>query len=68
MFVWAEGPPGTDIPKLYDQALSGNIAFVPGRYFFADTSRGGTTMRLNFTSSHPEVLRKAVRALSELIQ
>ncbi len=68
MFLWAEGPEGTDIPDLYEKALARNVAFVPGRYFYADPDRGGRTMRLNFTNADLDVLRKAVGTLGELIR
>ncbi len=67
MFLWAEGPVGTDILKLYEKALSRNVAFVPGRYFFAHPDSGSRTMRLNFTNANPDMLQKAIRTLASLI-
>ena len=66
MFLWVEGPENTDIMTLYQQALDRNVAFVPGRYFYADPDGGNHTMRLNFTNAEPEVLKKAVSVLGEL--
>lgn len=67
MFLWAEGPPGIDIPGIYEKALSRNVAFVPGRYFYADPDNGGRTMRLNFTNAGPEELQRAVATLGTII-
>lgn len=68
MFLWAEGPPGTDIPGIYEKALSKQVAFVPGRYFYAYPENGGRTMRLNFTNADPEELRLAVATLGAIIK
>jgi 2-aminoadipate transaminase len=59
MFLWAEGPPTLDVLALYEHCVSHGIAFVPGRYFFANGG-GETTMRLNFTSAEAPVLERAV--------
>lgn len=67
MFLWAEGPPGIDIPGIYEKALLRNVAFVPGRYFYADPDNGGRTMRLNFTNAGPEELQRAVATLGTII-
>lgn len=67
MFLWAEGPSGTDIPRIYEKALSKNVAFVPGRYFYADPKNGGRTMRLNFTNADPDELRQAIATLADII-
>lgn len=68
MFVWAEGPNGTDIDTLYTRALEKNVAFVPGKYFFADASHGTSSMRLNFTKADPETLKRAVTILADVIR
>ena len=68
MFVWAEGPDGTDSLGLYNQALERGIAFVPGRYFFADPGKGEGCMRLNFSNSTPEILTAAVQTLGGIIR
>jgi len=67
MFIWAEGPERLDTQKLYDQAVARNVAFVPGRYFFAEPEKGLSTMRLNFTMNGEEDIRKAVRTLGGVL-
>ncbi|MDF1569778.1 MAG: PLP-dependent aminotransferase family protein [Spirochaetaceae bacterium] len=67
MFLWAVGPAGTDTLEIYHQALERNVAFVPGRYFYADPARGEAAMRLNFTNADPDSLLKAVSTLGEIV-
>lgn len=66
MFLWVEGPENLDIMEFYKEALARHVAFVPGRYFFADPAGGTHTMRLNFTNADPDVIRDAIAVLGEL--
>ncbi len=66
MFLWVEGPEEQDIIELYEKALEQHVAFVPGRYFFADPARGAHTMRLNFTNADPDAIRQAIAVLGKL--
>ena len=59
MFLWAQGPAELDVLALYERCVASGIAFVPGRFFFANGG-GETTMRLNFTSADEPVLDRAV--------
>ncbi|MDX2509706.1 MAG: PLP-dependent aminotransferase family protein [Desulfobacterales bacterium] len=67
MFVWVEGPPGYDMSALYQRAIRKNVAFVPGKYFFADSQSGKETMRLNFTMADEATIEGAIHVLSKLI-
>ena len=67
MFIWAEGPDKLDTQKLYQQAVARNVAFVPGRYFYADPEKGFSAMRLNFTMSAEAEIRKAIRTLGGVV-
>ena len=66
MFLWVEGPDELDAMELYHRALEEHVAFVPGRYFYADPTKGRHTMRLNFTNAEPDVIASAVTTLGEL--
>ena len=68
MFVWVEGPKGTDMDAIYWKAVKRGVAFVPGRHFFADSREGHETMRLNFTMADAATLDRAVAVLAEVIQ
>ncbi len=67
MFIWAEGPPGIDMEKLYWKAVEKNVAFVPGKYFYSSPGEGIETMRLNFTMTDEETIDRSVRILAEVI-
>lgn len=68
MFLWAEGPKGFDVGPIYQEAVNRNVAFVPGRYFYADEADGLHTMRLNFTMSDEETIQRAVRTLAGIVK
>jgi 2-aminoadipate transaminase len=68
MFIWAEGPAGFDMEKLYHKSVRKNVAFVPGKYFYASRGEGIETMRLNFTMADEETIDRAVKLISEVIK
>ncbi|MEJ2041539.1 MAG: PLP-dependent aminotransferase family protein [Desulfosarcinaceae bacterium] len=68
MFVWAEGPKGSDMQAIYREAVARNVAFVPGTFFYAHPGQGLETMRLNFTMADEATLKKAVRTLAEVLR
>jgi 2-aminoadipate transaminase len=61
-----EGPEGFDAEAAYRKALERGAAFVPGKYFFAKTGEGLSTMRLNFTMAENPQLERAVRVAGEV--
>ena len=66
MFVWLRlpGQPGTvDTADLLRQALTHNVAFVPGAPFFA-TTPDTATMRLSFTTNPPDEITEGMRRLA----
>ena len=67
MFVWVEGPPGYDMQGLYQRGVMKNVAFVPGKYFFADPQSGMETMRLNFSMAHEATIHASIHVLSKLL-
>ena len=67
MFIWAEGPEGSDMEKVYLESVQNNVAFVPGKYFYATKGEGKETMRLNYTMTDEEIIEKAIKILSEVI-
>ncbi len=68
MFLWAAGPRGLDMEKLYYKSVEQNVAFVPGKYFFTDPAEGHETMRLNYTMADEQTINRAVQTLSEVIE
>ena len=67
MFIWAEAAGGLDMEAVYQKALLRNVAFVPGKYFYAGRGEGRATMRLNFTMSKEADIDKAIRILGEVL-
>lgn len=68
MFLWVEGPQGFDMEKLYWKAVKRNVAFVPGKYFYASPDEGMETMRLNYTMTDEKTIDNSIRILSEVIK
>ncbi len=68
MFIWAEAGDGLDMETVYQEALSRNVAFVPGKYFYADRANEVSAMRLNFTMSKETDIDKAIRILGEVLK
>jgi len=68
MFIWAEGPRGMDMEKLYWKTVEKKVAFVPGKYFYTDAGEGLETMRLNFTMADEKTIDRAIKTLSECIR
>ncbi len=67
MFIWARGPEGLDMEKIYWKAVARNVAFVPGQFFYAHPRQGLETMRLNYTMADEETLTLAVQTLGEVL-
>src|SRR6478609_1784214 len=67
LFVWATLPDFLDTTDLLARALSRNVAFVPGRAAYLD-GRGGSSMRLNFSSVDDDTIREGVRRIGGVIR
>jgi len=67
MFLWVEGPTGYDGDALYNRAIQNNVAYVPGKYFFADGQSGQETMRLNFTMADEATIERAIKTLAGIL-
>jgi len=68
MFLWAEGPKNCDMETIYQKSVQRQVAFVPGKYFYATAGAGIETMRLNYTMTDEETIDLAVKTLSEVIE
>lgn len=67
MFIWAELPEHINTRDMFDKAVDENVAYVIGGAFFVDDG-GQNTMRLNFTHSSEEEIKKGIKSLAEVIQ
>ncbi|MEM7030517.1 MAG: PLP-dependent aminotransferase family protein [Chloroflexota bacterium] len=67
MFFWVEGPSGFDAEALYWQCVEKKVAFVPGKFFYAnETSIGQATLRLNFTMADEATIEMAVKTIGDV--
>ncbi len=67
MFLWATVDHRIDTRKMFTRALANNVAYVMGGSFFPNGG-GHNTMRLNFSYSQPDVLRKGIKRLGKVIK
>ena len=68
MFIWAEGPEGMDLEKVYFKAVERKVAYVPGKFFYSEKGEGNATMRLNFTMADVPTLDRAIGVLAEVLR
>jgi 2-aminoadipate transaminase len=67
LFIWATLPDYIDTTDLLARALRDNVAFVPGRAAYVD-GRGGSSMRLNFSSVPEDEIREGIRRIGECVR
>lgn len=66
MFIWATLPEGESAMKLFDKAMTKNVAFVPGDPFYTNKTHVNT-MRLNYTNSTSEAITEGIRRLGSVL-
>jgi 2-aminoadipate transaminase len=66
MFLWVTLPNHLSSSDLFDTAITQNVAFVPGKYFFSN-QQNDSCLRLNFSNSDPENITKGITLLGQLI-
>jgi 2-aminoadipate transaminase len=66
MFVWLRLPGQADTTKLLKEALTHNVAFVPGAPFFA-TTPDIATFRMSFTTNPPEDITEGMKRLARTL-
>ena len=67
LFLWVTLPEGINSQRLFDMALSENVAFVPGDPFFANADNG-RHLRLNFSNADPAHIREGIRRLARAVR
>lgn len=67
MFLWIELPKYMDAELLLKNAMEEKVLFVPGKYFFTN-GKGQNTMRLNFTNSSYEEIKKGIAMLGSKLK
>lgn len=66
LFLWVRLPEHVDGIELLKAALREKVAFVPGEMFFPHREVKNA-LRLNFSSSRPEVIQEGIRRLSRAL-
>jgi len=67
MFIWAELPEHINTRELFDKAIDEKVAYVVGDAFFEDDG-GYNTMRINFTHSSEEEIKRGIKSLGKVIK
>jgi len=67
MFIWVELPEGLDSMKILEEAVSRNVAYVPGAPFYAGNPRMNT-LRLAFVTVPQERIEQGVSILGTLFR
>lgn len=66
MFTWVTLPGGLRAEDLFEVALAGRVAFVPGSPFFSAEKRYDT-LRLNFSNRPPERIDEGMARLGKVV-
>jgi 2-aminoadipate transaminase len=67
LFLMVTLPHHLDATEILKQALTHNVAFVPGEGFFIGET-GRNTFRLNFSNSRPERIVEGIQRLGEVLK
>lgn len=67
MFIWVELPNDMDADSFLDTALDAGIAFIPGKYFFANEA-SENTIRMNFTTVSENEIITGIEILGRLLK
>lgn len=66
LFIWVELPEKIDTTKIFPRVVDAKVAYVPGEHFYCDGT-GQNTLRLNFSASSPERIRRGIQALGAVL-
>ncbi|NLU63563.1 PLP-dependent aminotransferase family protein [Rhodococcus sp. HNM0563] len=66
MFVWLRLGWGVNTTDLLPRAIDAGVAFVPGESFYA-TCPDTSTLRLSFTTYHPDLIDEGIARLSGVL-
>lgn len=67
LFLWVTLPEGMDTTEIFYEAVKRNVAFVPGKPFYA-TEGGENSMRLNFSFQTPEKIQIGIARLGACLR
>ena len=67
LFTWVTLPANVDTDAIFPDAVERKVAYVPGSAFSVHAGHSNT-MRLNFSNTSPEAIRKAIDRLAVVIR
>ncbi len=68
LFLWVELPENIDAKEVLKKCVAEyKVGFVPGAPFFADSTKGHNTMRLNFSSTTPDIIEKGMESIGKVL-
>lgn len=67
LFLWAQIPSIEDSCQFLNICQQEKVIYVPGTFFYPD-GRTSNEMRINFSSSSPEVIEEGIRRLAKAIR
>lgn len=69
MFIWVTLPKDLSAMELFDQAIKKQVAFVPGKPFYADKNKQlENTLRLSFVTVNSDDIEQGIKRLGECIK
>jgi DNA-binding transcriptional MocR family regulator len=66
--LWVELPPGTDMGRVYRDALNEKVAFCPGTAFYTSQEQEVAAMRLNCSRPSEDELVRGLEILGRLLR
>ena len=67
LFLWVTVPETLNTIEIFKDAVAQKVAYVPGENFFA-CGGGSNTMRLNFSSTQPDLINEGIARLGKLLK
>ena len=68
LFLFLTLPEGVDTVAMYDLALSHEVAYVAGSFFYPGGKEGKNTMRLNFSFIDTARMETGIKILADVIK
>lgn len=66
LFIWCTLPESVDALALLKEAVTENVAFIPGTHFY-DGGGHDNTMRLNFSACDTDRIKQGIKTLGQVI-
>ncbi len=67
LFLWVTVPEVLNTIEIFKDAVAQKVAYVPGENFYA-CGGGSNTMRLNFSSTQPDLINEGIARLGKLLK